>query len=112
MSGRMIALDKQTGNRPFRVGETWESLMEKCLLRVAGPEAKAACGTTHLAGGVQAGIEGAIHAIRVLWEEHAQEEKLGFLLIDTRNGFNEENWTAILWAVRHEWPSGAQFTFN
>ena len=30
----------------------------------------------------------------------------------TRNAFNEENRTAMLWAVRHEWPSGAQFTFN
>ena len=37
---------------------------------------------------------------------------LGILLIEVRNPFNEENWTAMLWAVRHEWPSGAQFTFN
>ena len=49
-------------------------MMEKFLLRVAGPEAKAACGTTHIAGGVEVGIEGAIHAMRVLWEEHNQEE--------------------------------------
>ena len=26
--------------------------------------------------------------------------------------FNEENRTALLWAVHHKWPSGAQFTFN
>ena len=32
----------------------------------------------------------------VLWEEHAQEEEWGFLLIDARNAFNEENWTAML----------------
>ena len=77
-----------------------------------GTEAKAACRTTHLAGGVEAWIEGAIHAMRVLWEEHAQEVDWGFLLIDARNAFNEENHTAILWAVRHKWTSGAQFTFN
>ena len=35
-----------------------------------------------------------------------------FLLIDARNEFNKENLTAMLWAVRHEWPSGALFTFN
>ena len=48
--------------------------MTKCLLRVAGPETNAACGTNQLAGGVEAVIEGAIHVMRVLWEEHTQEE--------------------------------------
>ena len=112
MSGRMIALDKQPWIRPVVVGETWRQLMAKCLLKVAGAEAKCACGTTQLAGGLEAGIEGAIHAMRVLFEEHRKEEDWGFLLIDARNAFNEENWTAMLWAVRHEWPSGAKFTFN
>ena len=48
----------------------------------------------------------------VLFEEHRKEEDWGFLLIDTRNAFNEENRTSILWAVWNKWPSGAQFTFN
>ena len=48
----------------------------------------------------------------LLWEHHYPEEYWGFLLIDVRNAFNEENRTAIIWAVRHEWPRGAQFTFN
>ena len=74
----------------------------KCLLRLAGPEAKAVCGTTQLVGGVEAGIEGAIHVMRVLWEEHQTEEDWGFLLIDARNAFNEENRTSMLWDVWHE----------
>ena len=41
--------------------------MAKCLLWVAGPESKAACGTTQLAGRVEAGIEGAIHVMPVLY---------------------------------------------
>ena len=98
----MIALDKQPGIRPVVEGETWRRMMAKRLLRVTGPEAKVACGTTQLAGGVEAGIEGAIHAMRVLWEEHNQEEDWGFLLINARNTFNEENRTALLWAVQHE----------
>ena len=73
MRVRMIALDKQPGIRPVGVGETWRRMMVKCLLRVVGPEAKATCGTTQLAVGVEAGIEGAIHVMRVLWEEHNQE---------------------------------------
>ena len=70
MSGWLITLDKQPGIRPVRVGETWLRLMSKCLLKVAGPEAKSACGTTQLAGGLEAGIEGAIHVMRVLFEEN------------------------------------------
>ena len=68
MSGQLIALDKHRGIRPVGVGETWWRQMEKCLMRVVGPEAKAACGMTQLAVGVEAGIEGAIHVMRVLWE--------------------------------------------
>ena len=89
MSGRLIALDKQPGIRLVGVGETWRRLMAKCLLKVSGPEAKAACSTTQLAGGLEAGIEGAIHAMRVLFEEHQKEEDWGFLLIDACNAFNE-----------------------
>ena len=112
LNGRMIVLDKQPGIRPVGVGETWRRLMAKGLLWVTGPEAKDACGTLQLAIGVEAGTEGAIHAMYFLWGEHSLEEDWGFLLIDARNAFNEEKWTAMLWAVRHKWPSGAQFTFN
>ena len=94
------------------VGETWRRMIANCPVRVDVPETKAACGTTQLAGGLEAGIEGAIHAMRVLWDEHREEEDWGFLLIDVRNAFNEENQTAMLWDVQHEWPRGAQFTFN
>ena len=86
--------------------------MAKCLLKVSGSEAKSACGTTQLAGGLEAGIEGAIHAMRVLFEEHRSEEDWGFLLIDARNAFNEENCTCMLWEVWFEWPCGARFSFN
>ena len=86
--------------------------MAKCLLQVTGQEAKSACGKKQLAGGVVAEIEGGIHAMRLLWHQHSQEEDWGFLLIDARNAFNEENRTEMLWAVQHEWPSSAQFTFN
>ena len=103
MSGRVIVLDKQPGIRLVGVGETWRRLMAKCLLKVAGIEAKAACGTTQLAGQVEAGIEGDIHVMRILWEEHAREEDWGFILSDAHNVFNEEKRTAMLWAVRKEW---------
>ena len=50
--------------------------------------------------------------MRLLLSKYSLEEEWGFLLIDAKNDFNEENGTEILWDVRHEWPSGMQFTFN
>ena len=82
MRGRMITLDKQPGVRPVGVGETWRKLMVKCILRVTGQDPKAACGTDQLDGGVEAVIEGGIHAMPLLWSQHSQEEYWGFLLID------------------------------
>ena len=82
ITGRMIALDKSTLIRPVGIGETWRRLLAKCLLRVLGQEAKAACGTEQLTGGVEAGIEGAIHATHLQWAQHSHNEDWGFLLID------------------------------
>ena len=73
---------------------------------------KAACGMEQLAGGLEAVIKGRIHDMRLLWAQNSQEEEWGFLFIDAQNAFNEENLTAMLWGVQHEWTSGAQFNFN
>jgi hypothetical protein len=94
------------------IGEVWRRAIAKCVLHVAGTEAKEACGTDQLCAGLEAGVEGAIHAMQHVWAMHAEEEEWGFLLVDARNAFNELNRTAMLWTVRHEWPSGARFAFN
>jgi hypothetical protein len=112
MAGRLLAIDKSPGIRPIGIGETWRRAIAKCILRVAGGEAKEACGIDQLCAGLESGIEGAIHAMQHMWETNKAEEEWGFLLIDAKNAFNEQNRTAMLWAVRHEWPSGARFTFN
>ena len=82
MSDWLIALDKSPGIRPVGIGETWRRLLAECLLRVSGQEAKTACGTDQLAGGMEAGIKGDIHAVRLQWVQHLEEEDWGFLLID------------------------------
>ena len=61
---------------------------------------------------MEAGIEGSIHVMRVLWEYHSQEEDWGFLIIDAQNAFNEEKQKVMIWDFRHKWPSGTQFAFN
>ena len=110
--GRLIGINKCPGVRKVGMGYTWRRMLEKCVLVVTGADAKEACGTEKLCGGLEAGIQGWIHAVRLLWKQDAQEEDWGFLLVELHNVFNEEKRTAMLWALRHEWPSGARFTFN
>ena len=111
-SGRLVALDKGPGVRPVGIGETWMRYDSKCVLFVAGGEAKDECGVDQLCAGLEAGVEGGIHALRLIWELHAQEENWGFLLVDAKNAFNEGNRTRMVWTIRHTWPSGARSVFN
>jgi hypothetical protein len=112
MAGRLVALDKSPGVCPIGVGETWWRLAAKATLLVCGCDAKEQFGIDQLCAGLEAGIEGGIHAINELWRQHEEEEEWGFLLVDAANAFNELNGTAMLWTIRHEWPSSARFAFN
>jgi hypothetical protein len=55
---------------------------------------KDACGIDQFCAGLESGIEGAIHAMQHMWETNEAEEEWGFLLIDAKNAFNEQNRTA------------------
>ena len=110
--GRLIDLDKFPVVWTVGLGETWWRMFANCVLAVTGADAKEACGTEQLCRRLEAGVKGWVHAVQLLCQKHAQEEDWGFLLVDARKAFNEENRTVMLCAVRHEWPSGAQFTFN
>ena len=50
--------------------------------------------------------------MNALWQEHGNEDQWGILLVDAANAFNMVNRKAMLWTVRHKWPSGARFAFN
>jgi hypothetical protein len=111
-AGRLIALDKQPGVRPIGIGDTLYRLLAKSSLVVCKEEAKEVCGIDQLAAGLESGIEGAIHAMNDLWDQCNQEESFGYLLIDARNAFNEQNRTMMLWNTRHLCPMLALFAFN
>ena len=100
------------GVHPVSIGGTIHHCMAKCVLAMVGSEVMNACGIDQLCAGLSVGIEGGIHAMQLLWEQHKQEENWGFLLIDAQNAFNSQNHYQMLWVVQHKWPSGAQFTFN
>ena len=94
------------------VGETWRKLVTKCILKVTVHEEKEACGTDHLCGGMDVGVEGSINVMHLLWHQNAHEKDWGCILIDAHIAFNVENQTEILLTIRYELPSDAQFNFN
>ena len=66
-SGRLIGLDKFPEVKSVGVGDTWCQMLDKCVLVLTRAEAKEACSTEQLCGGLEAGIEGGIHVVRLLW---------------------------------------------
>jgi hypothetical protein len=70
------------------------------------------CKTDNPCGGLQGGIDGAIHTAQAMWDSHHMEDNWGFLLIDTRNVFNDQDRMVMLWNFRYGWTSGARFMLN
>ena len=60
---RLVALDKQPGVRPVDIGETLRRALDKLVMRAARDQTKTACGNLQLCKGLEAGIEGATHAV-------------------------------------------------
>jgi hypothetical protein len=75
-SGQLVALDKCLGVHPVGIGESWGHLTAKWVLFIAGGETKEECGVDQVCAGFEAGIEGGIHAMRLLWDMHLVEEEL------------------------------------
>ena len=63
MACRLVALNKRPGVRPVGIGETLRRFLAKIVMREAGDQAKTECGNLHLCAGLEAGIEGATHAM-------------------------------------------------
>ena len=62
------------------------------------------CGADQLCAGVQAGIEGAVHAINDCFRNT--------VMMDASNAFNNINRMAVLWNARLLWPRCSRFIFN
>ena len=70
-----MALDKFPGIRSIGIGEIWRQLLDKYVLKVACAKSKDACGNSQLCAGLEARIEGAVHAARTLLVEKDDEEE-------------------------------------
>jgi hypothetical protein len=82
------------------------------MCRCQSRTATQAAGTTQLAVGLPAGIEGAIHAARKQWEQQADQPDFGFVQVDAKNAFNELDRTMMLYVTHYLWPQGARYTYN
>ena len=75
MACRLVALDKRPGVCPVGIGETLRRSLAKLIMRAVGDQAKTACGNLQLCAGLQAGIEGATHAVGQRMVERVRERR-------------------------------------
>ena len=63
MACRLFTLDKRPGVRPVGIEETLCRALAKLIMKAAGDQAKTPCGNLQLCKGLEAGVEGATHAV-------------------------------------------------
>ena len=57
------------------IGETLLQALAKLVMRGAGDQEKTVCGDLHLCAGLEAGIEGATHAVGQRWLERVRRRR-------------------------------------
>ena len=75
MACRLVSLHKRPGMRPVGIGETLRRALAKLVMKAAGDQAKTACGNLQLCAGLEAGIEGATHAVGQRRLERVRERR-------------------------------------
>ena len=110
-SCRLIALDKQPGVRPIRLGETLRRLLGKAVAELTGDDLAYAFGSEQLAYGVSCGIEGSIHGLRELFEKKSSNG-FGLLLLDGKKAFNSTNRSFALLNARTLRSRASTFLYN
>ena len=63
---RLIALNKNPGVHPFRIGDTARWIIAKAILTITRMGIQEAAGSLQLSGGQISGIEAAVHAVDLL----------------------------------------------
>ena len=111
MANRLVALDKRPGVRPIGIGECLRRIVGKCLAIATGMDVTEICGSDQLCTGLNAGIEGAIHAMDDIYKKESVNS-WGVLLMDAANAFNCINRKTAFWTARSKWPRCARFLFN
>ena len=106
---RLIVSDKNPGVQPIGVGEVLRRIVAKAILQVAAPDILKACGPLQKCAGSPAGIEAAVHAMQLIFEDPSTE---CILFVDARNAFNTLNREAALHNAGHLCPTLATILTN
>ena len=80
-------MDKSPGVRPIAIGEIPRRILCKAVALATSMDVTDLCGIDQLCSGIKGGIEGAVHAMRELYEEN-RKSAWGILLVDAKNAFN------------------------
>ena len=114
LAGRLIPLDKDPGSespeiRPIGIGEVLRRIAAKAVTRFLKNEIQMAAGTLQTCSGTESGIEAAIHAMKLQYDEDDCE---AVLLIDAKNAFNSLNRKVALHTIRERCPAFYSFLNN
>ena len=90
MANQLIALDKCPGVRPISIGEALRCFLGKIVALATRADFEEVCGTDQLCSGLRAGMEGAIHAVKELFDLNCNAG-WGLLYVDAKNAFNSLN---------------------
>ena len=80
----LIALDKQPGIRPVRVGETWRCIFANIILKVTRSEATSTCHDEQLFDGIKSVIDCPVHRVQDIWYTKFTTKDWRFLLVDAK----------------------------
>ena len=72
---RLVGLHKYPGVRPIGIGYILRRLLCIMLLIVVGKKATRAYGIYQIYSGLEVGIEGDIHHMCSIWDEHVDDEE-------------------------------------
>jgi len=88
MPSRLIALHKNYGVCPIRIGDTARHIIDKAILNTTRQCVQEAAGSVQLRAGQISGIEAAVHAVQNFFQ---REETEALLLVNASYAFNSLN---------------------
>ncbi len=111
IAGRLIPLDKDQGQgvRPIGVGEVIRRIVGKAVMNTLKQDIINNTAPVQLCGGLQGGVEAAIHAVRKIFNDDSTK---AILLVDAENAFNSLNRNTALWNLQYICPELFTYILN